>query len=286
VRVVYIDSLFFINLIANDLLLLSVRKICAIEVRKSRLLFSAFLGSVYSCFTILPGMDFLHHISIKLAVGVLMLLCAFGGQKGFLRITLVFLAVSAAFAGIVMAVALLGGEIWTGAGIYLPVSLRALLLSFGFSYALMSVVFKFMAARRGKGGYAKVTIAHGSSEVAFTALKDTGNNVRDWVTGLSVPIVDPNCLRGLFSRDTMEIITNTNGMAAAEKLELLWEKCPGLRFRLIPYSAIGVKNDLLLAFKPDQITINGKRFKGMWAAISPTKISENGVFSALISGDI
>ncbi len=286
VRVVYIDSLFLINLIVNSLLLMAVSRICAIGAKKIRIISGALLGAVYAVITVFPGFIFLQNFLIRLSVGLLMLLCAFGGQRGFLRITLVFLAVTAAFGGVVMAVALLGGEIWTGAGVYLPISFRALALSFGLSYGLLVLVFRFIVPRRGKGGYAHVSIRRGGREVSFLALRDTGNSVRDPLTGIPVPVVDLDCVRGLFSGQSAELLANSEGGKAAELLERIWELDPGLRLRLIPYSTVGIKSDMLLAFKPDEIKVDQKPMKGMWVAISPTKISENGVFSALINGDV
>jgi stage II sporulation protein GA (sporulation sigma-E factor processing peptidase) len=285
VRVVYIDSLFFINLIVNDLLLLAVSKICAIRVKKLRLVSGAMLGAAYAVIAVFPGFAFLQSFLVKLAVGMLIILCAFGGQKGLLRITLVFLAATAAFGGVVMAVALLGGEIWTGAGIYLPISFRALALSFGLSYGLLVLVFRFMMPRRGKGGFVQVDIAHGGKEVSFLALRDTGNNVRDPLTGIPTPVVDIDCVLGLFNRQTAEILVNPNGRKAVELLERLWELDPNMRFRLIPFSTVGIKSDMLLAFKPDKIALDKKMIRGMWVVISPTKLSDSGIYSALVNGD-
>ena len=55
-----------------------------------------------------------------------------------------------------------------------------------------------------------------------------------------------------------------------------------LRFQLIPYSAVGVSGGMLLAFKPDEIIVDGKKRTGMLLALSPNSVSESGTYSALI----
>jgi hypothetical protein len=39
---------------------------------------------------------------------------------------------------------------------------------------------------------------------------------------------------------------------------------------------------MLLAFKPDEIVIDGKNTAGMLLALSPNHVSENGTYSALL----
>lgn len=284
-RVVYIDTLFAVNLIVNYLLLLTVCRICALVTGKARLVLAALTGAVYAVLTILPGFQFMQNPLLKIASGIVMLLCAFGGKKGLLKIGLIFLAVSAAFAGIVMAVALMGGDIWAGGGIYLPVDLKTLLLSIGLAYGVLTIVFKFMAAARGKGGYVGLEIAQDGRKISLLALKDTGNRLRDPVTGMPVPIIEYETAAELFESNIADVLKKTKDMPASERMELIWKTSPEPRFRLLPYSAVGVKSDMLLAFKPDGVRLGGKDMKGMWVALSPTRISDAGTYSALINGE-
>lgn len=285
-RVIYADVLFLVNLMVNYLLLAAVCKICALRIRWLRLALSAVIGAAYAVAAILPGFEFLRNPLIKIAFGVLMLLCAFGGEKGLLKIGLVFAAVAAAFGGIIMAVGLFGGDAGIGGGVYLPINMRTLLLTLGLAYGVLTVVFRFMAASRGKGGYVALEIWRGGKKIALPALRDTGNSLRDPVTGIPVPIIEDESAARLFNKEVSDILLGTKSMSASERMELLWEYEPELRFRLIPYSAIGVKSDMLLAFKPDCVKLAGKAMTGMWIALSPTRVSNSGTHFALICADI
>ncbi|NLL38949.1 MAG: sigma-E processing peptidase SpoIIGA [Clostridiales bacterium] len=285
-RVVYADVLFVINLMVNYLLLAAVCKIRAFWVGRLRLALSAATGAAYAVAAILPGLEFLRNPVIKIGSGVLMFLCAFGGKKGLLKTGLIFAAVTAAFGGIVMAVALLGGEEIMEGGIFLPINLRSLLLTLGLAYGILTAVFRFMAAAGGRGGYVTLEIWCGDKKVRLPALKDTGNMLRDPLTGIPVPIIEDEAAAGLFEKEVSDILLSSKSKSSSERMELLWEREPGLRFRLIPYSAVGVKSDMLLAFKPDRVKLAGREMRGMWIALSPTRVSNNGTHSALVCADI
>jgi stage II sporulation protein GA (sporulation sigma-E factor processing peptidase) len=97
------DSLFLINLVINYIMLLVTAKICAGAMNRLRLLGAAVLGAVYSVAVVLPETPFLRSPVLRVAVGLLMVLAAFGGKPRVIRHTLVFFAVSASFGGAVMA---------------------------------------------------------------------------------------------------------------------------------------------------------------------------------------
>ena len=54
------------------------------------------------------------------------------------------------------------------------------------------------------------------------------------------------------------------------------------RFRLVPYSSVGIKQSLLPVFRPDELVINGNAEKNLLVGISPNTLSDFGDFSALI----
>ena len=279
-QTIYIDSLFLINLIINYIMLLVTAKICAATVRRLRLLGAAVAGAAYAVAAVIPGAAFLVNPFIKIAFGVLLALAAFGGQVRFLRITLVFFAVSAAFGGVVMAASLFGGESMFG-GIFTSASLRILILSFVAGYIILTLVFK-RAARHKGGVIVSVTVRLGDREVLVRALMDTGNALADPLSGRPVMVAGISDLKRLFSPDISEILFGLYRKGAVRVLEELSQTERTLRFQLIPYSAVGVSGGMLLAFKPDEIIVDGKKRTGMLLALSPNSVSESGTYSALI----
>lgn len=277
---VYVDELFILNLIINYILLLVTAKICATDTRRRRLLAAAVFGALYAIAAVTPFGAFLVSPVVKIAAGAFMAMCAFGGQPRIVRLTLVFFAVSAAFGGIVMATSLLrGGGLYGG---YLPsVSLRLLIVTFAVSYIALSAVFR-RAGRQPNGAIVALKLRHDGREVTMRALRDTGNALKDPMTGKSVIITGVGDIKMLLPPHIGHIVGGLRLKGAVKILEELGHGEKNLRFQLIPYSAVGVAGGMLLAFKPDEIIVEGHSQKGMLLALSPNSVSESGTYSALL----
>lgn len=279
-QVIYVDSLFLINLVVNYIMLLVTAKICAAQMVRLRLLGAAILGAGYSIAVVLPLSPFLSSPLLKVAVGLLMVLAAFGGQVRIIRLTLVFFAVSVAFGGAVMAASLLGGG-GLLSGFLAPIDLRILILAFAACYIVLTLVFRRAVRLRG-GGIVSMKLRHGDREVVIRALRDTGNALTDPMTGRAVIVAGVNDVTSLFPQNIRKTVAGLRLKDAVKVMEELALPEITMRFQLIPYRAVGTVGGMLLAFKPDEIIIDGKIKTGMLLALSPNSVSESGTYSALL----
>ena len=113
--VVYVDSVFVLNAAADYLLLLSTASLAGIPLRRVRYALAALLGGGYAVAAFLPGMEFLQAAPVKVVIGVLLALIAYGGEEKLLRLTLLLPAavlylISGAFTLSVLFTALLLGS--------------------------------------------------------------------------------------------------------------------------------------------------------------------------------
>lgn len=203
--VVYIDALFLLNLVVNYLLLLSAARLAGEIIRRPRLALGAALGAAYAAAVFFPGMGFLLHTLCKLGSGVLMLLCAFGGSRRLLRLTLVFFGVAAAFGGGILAIELLGGRGLTlRNGIFSSaMDLRLILLSAAGCYVLLTLVFRRVAKHSGPAReLRRAQLTLGGRQISLTALVDTGNTLTDPVTNRPVMVAEGEKLWALFPQGT------------------------------------------------------------------------------------
>ena len=106
--VVYIDLLFLLNLTANYLLLLAAGRMAGAGLYRWRIGLGAAAGALYAALIFFPGLAWLAHWPCKLVSGVLMVLIAYGGEVRLLRVTVLFFGASAALAGAVLGLELLG----------------------------------------------------------------------------------------------------------------------------------------------------------------------------------
>ena len=82
--VVYVDSVFVLNTLMDYLLVLSTARLAGIPLRRGRYLLAGLLGGAYAVAVFLPGLEFLAETPVKLVVGVLLALIAYGGEERLL----------------------------------------------------------------------------------------------------------------------------------------------------------------------------------------------------------
>jgi len=276
--VIYIDSLFFLNLIIDYLLLLSAGKICSLVIRRRRLLASACVGGLYACAAVLSPSIFAMG-TVKILAGALLTFIAFG-KKRFFRTSICFFAVAAAFGGAIYAVTRMG-VVQGSARLYIPVSMKVLAVSFAVCYALVNIVFKRMGTK-GEREVLDVKVSFCGHEASFKALRDTGNELCDPITGQSVLVVSHKALSPLFSDDTLALTAQEDVLSAFEGLSDKAELRG--RMRIISFSSVGADKALMICFRPDELSISGKNSGDILIGISRTQLSSIGEYDAVMKG--
>ena len=273
---IYLDLLFLLNTAVNYLLLRGSAAMGGCAAPPLRTLAAAGIGGGYAALSVLPGLTLLQALPFQLLCAVLMALCAFGCIKSTIRQSLLFLALSFALGGAVL-LAVQAAEtdlLMLGGRAYYAVSTPALLLLAGLCYGLAAVILSGCGFHRG-GDIHTITMELQQRRVTVRALRDTGNTLRDPVTGQPVLVADWQCLARLLPE--AGLTRQAFGQPAALMAQLS-HSYPQCRFRLIPYRAIGVDSGLLLAVP---CRIGGT--KGL-AAFTPTEVSPEGQFDALTGG--
>lgn len=274
--VVYVDLLFLLNLIANYLLLLAAGRMAGAVLARWRIALGAGLGALYAALIFLPGLVWLARWPCKLAAGVLMALAAYGGERRLLRVTVLFFGASAALAGAVLGLELLGNVPLTidHGVLYTPLDVRLLLLLFAACYFVLSVFFRRVGQHGEDLTRLRIVLDGGSVEVA--ALRDTGHSLTDPVTNRPIVVADWRVLAGILP-----------GWADPADPIRSMERCheAGSRqARLVPYRAVGVECGMLLALRARQVAVDGKLQGQLLVALSPTPVDDGGGYQALIGG--
>lgn len=269
-KVVYIDSLFFLNLAADYLLCLAAGRICALQLKRWRYFAAALLGAAYAVAAVLPGLGLLSRPYLKIPAGLVMGLIAYGAERSPLRCTAVFFAVSAAFGGALWALSMAAGGDGAAA-----LSLKSLIFSFALCYGLFRLIFRRRAALMEKRLISVEAEFLGRS-TRFTALLDTGNSLSDPATGAPVMIACTHALKPLLP-ESAALFAKLPPVEAVE----LCAATPELRgrLRLIPYTAVGASG-LLPVFRPDCARLDGKEEKGLLIAISDSAAGDG--FEAIV----
>lgn len=268
-KTVYLDELFLLNLVIDYFLLLATARICALPFRRGRFAAAASLGGLWSSLSLVPRFAFLRLPILHPVLALGMTLLAFGREKHIARCLFAFLAVSALFGGAVYAAALYRGI--SSRGRLLRLDMRVLVLSFALCWAVVGRVFR-RSAKNAARPLREVTLERKGRAVSFRALEDTGNDLYDPLTGCGALIAEADALEALFPDIPSGCLRGSPADAVV--------RLPGSR--LLPYADVSGKTRLLLVFRPDRITVDGRLRDDLIAAVTPAPLGGDGSYQAVI----
>lgn len=271
-EVIYVDRLFLLDLIIDYCLLLLSGRVSGVVLHRGRYLLGAILGAVYAVILLLPGMRWLGSTVMKLVLGLLMALIAYGSETRFWRCAGVFFAVSALFGGAVFAASILAEAEPLG-GVFVSVTLRTLALSFGVCYFVVMQLFQRKAVKAARR-VQTVKITCRGQTVTLRALRDTGNSLHDPTVGKAVLVAEKEALLPLLPQ-------NLPSDPAAALLQL----SDARGWKLLSCRTVGSASALLLCFRPDAVTIDGKP-EDLLIGIANHRLSDDGSYQGLLPGEL
>lgn len=267
---IYLDELFLLNLVIDYFLLLATARVCALPFRRRRFALGAAAGSLWCCLSLVPVFSFLSAPLLRPVLAMTMALAAFGNTGKLFRCFFAFLGVSALFGGAVYAACLWRGTGASG-GRLIHIDMRVLVLSFALCWALVSFLFRRSIANAQRE-YHTVTLEKSGRKTTFQALRDTGNGLYDPLSGCAAFVAEAEVLKPLFPHVDPSVLRGPPAEAVTA--------IPGAR--LIPCASIGGKRQLLLAFRPDRVTVDGQERQDLIAAVSPAPIGTDGTYQAVL----
>ena len=258
-RVIYIDTLFVLNLAVDYFLLLLTATISGVYQKRRRL----FLGAVAGAFLATAGYFLttgaIFAMAFRVFSCILIVWLAFGTQKRNILIRLcgAFLLLTVLLAGVIYGISSLNGVPLLQNGIpYMEISVPFMLVAFLLIYLLSGVVLGKGRAAAGRC-YQTVTAVMGEEKITFRALADSGNLLRDPISGQRVIVASNSTLSGLFRGAGAMILKNMDDWPAEELLPRL-RKCCKTSFWILPVHTAAQKG-FILVFRPEELYIDGRK---------------------------
>lgn len=277
--VVYLDIAFLLNCVADAAALYVTAQVAGLRLPRTRLILAAALGGVYGIVCAFPPMEFAASLLPQLGAAAAMVFLAFGRQGAFLRQFLLFFLLSCTMGGALLAAGRLLRE--NGAlKLLQTIDWKVFFLAGGICFLILSVVFRGEAEHAAAGRLYRGTVELRGRRAKLTVLLDTGHTLRDVLTGAPVLTVSRAALEGLWTPEERAVLDQLEAKGPAWCLERLGER----RFRLLPYEAVGVSGGLLLCFRADRVSVDGRELGPMTVALSPTPVSGGGC-TALWGGE-
>lgn len=238
-----------IGFLVNILLMLGTCSLSGQRPSAAPMVLGAALGGVYLSACMVPRLYFLRGTGWYFLCVAAMAVIAFGIRRW--RVGGIFALLIMTLGGASRAID--ADEIW-----------KLLLLAVG--------VFGLSWECRGRQCVIPVEIQDEEAHVIFSALRDSGNELRDPVTGDRVLVIaaqQAECLTGLTRQQLRAPLETMTG-----------SKIPGLR--LIPYCTVGQEDGLLLARCYRRVRVNGRE-RTMVVAFAPNSLGGD-AYQALIGG--
>lgn len=247
------DLVVILNFIVDLLLLLGTNRLSGFPLVPGRCAMAAALGGVYSGVCFLRGFRFLGSLTWRLVSLGIISVMAFGWNGSAWKRGGVFVLLSMALGGIAVSF---------GRGDFFAIVLAAAL-----TWLLCRAAFGESVGGR---EYIPLELRYGDKTASIIALRDSGNTLRDPISGEAVLVI---------SGETARRLTGLTLEQLRSPLETLARRpIPGLR--LIPYRAVGQGGGMLLALRFDRVKI-GPRTQSAIVAFAPDGLGDGQMYQAL-----
>jgi stage II sporulation protein GA (sporulation sigma-E factor processing peptidase) len=261
--IVYADILLALNFFCDFFLLWTSGRILRRRINLLRISLAAIAGALYGLVVIFPACAWMAHPFCLFVISLILLRIAYAWDepRSFLRLAGVFYLTAFAMAG----AALAGERLLEQNGIILaPMqTLKAGSLFFAIFIAIILGQRGWATLRRNwhKDDFRlNIEIKVAGHSCRMSALLDTGNDLREPISGLPVLVADYQALRPLLPEYLRSAIENSANHDPTLILRELFEKGKTAwlkKLRLVPFTSIGEQNGLLLGFRPDMLIFEG-----------------------------
>ena len=277
--VVYADVIFLINFISAYIMLYILGKaINKVRIRKKRLFLASALGAAGAAVVFCVEMPTALSYLTRILAAFLMIFTAFFEQRKQLLNQILWLVLMSGIMifSMMLITALIKNTVSVviKAGIvYFDIPPKVFLFAFILSYFVLIFFLKVFKNRKNKKYYI-MSVTHNDKTVTVTALFDSGNLLKEPVTGKYVSILEWDYVKKLFGAE-YEFSDIENH---AEEMKL-W---------VIPFNSLGNSSGMLFAFLADNITIPeekkiiDKTFIGIYGGV----LSKNKEYHALINAGL
>ena len=288
-QTIYIDVLISVNLFINYFLLLSVTKILDLKLERKRLIISAFIGSLYSLFILLPPINLIFSLVIKLIMSATIVFIAFevASPRMFLKTLGIFYGTNFLFGGAIFFLWYFvspNGLFINNNMVYLNLSPLFLVATTFLAYIIIELINRFVGEKSISTTNCDLLISYGNQSVIVKSKVDTGNTLREPFSNIPVIVVQYQSVESVVPEALKGYIYSTKGSNISLNS---YESYTFSGLRMIPLRTVSGEG-LLPAFKPDYIKILSKANnikKEAYVAVCTKKIFDD-KYQALINPDL
>ena len=289
---VYIDIVFFENILLNYIILMATAIISKAKINAPKILLASIIGGIYAILNYIVELSFVLNTVIKIVMSIIIVLIAFNSNKIKILIKqlIFFYLVSFTFGGAAfMLLFFVSPQNIILKENYLvgTYPLKITILGGIIGFIVIITVSKIMKDRMNKKSMlCELEIFYKGKVRKVKTMIDTGNLLKEPITQTDVIIVEKNSLKDIVEEDILENIDN---IIKGKWLDSSDERIYSYKFKIIPFMSLGNENGLLIGFKPDYIKIyddDENVRNDIIIAIYNGKLSKSNLYTSLIGLDV
>lgn len=276
---IYADVIFFVNFVFSYVLLYILgRAVNRVKIRKIRIALASVIGGVSSVIIFCIEMPmWISYIARTVAVFFIIVIAYFEKRRNILNQILWFLIFSGIMMFVmIMMVSLTGKNIGMAINngiIYFDINSKVFTVSLMLSCIIMIFLVKMFKNRKNKKYYI-LNVTHNDRTITVSALFDSGNLLKEPITGKYVSILEWEEAKKLFDAE-FEFSDIENYIEDMK----LW---------VVPFNSLGNASDMLFAFLADEINIpeENKTIDKTFIGLYGNRLSNNEEYHALINAGL
>lgn len=257
---IYIDIIFLENVIMNYIILYATSIILKLEINYLKLILASVIGSIYVVIEYISKINLYSNFILKTFLSIIIVFIAFNPQnvKKMLKELLIFYLTTFTFGGIATYLiyvvkpqnAIVKNGMYVGTYVLKIIFIGAILGTF-----LLIISFRVVRNKmRKRDMICKTRIKLNGKEIILNTMIDTGNLLKEPLTGNSVIVVERSSLIDILP---ISILNNLDEILSGN-----FEKLPDKikneyvsRLKIIPFSSLGKQNGMLIGIKPESVEV-------------------------------
>ena len=257
---IYIDIIIVENLIMNYIILYATGLISKSKISHLRIFLASIIGALYAVAEYIFKLNIYSNILVKIILSVIIVFIAFNPQdvKKMCKQLILFYLTTFTFGGVAtyLIYVLKPQNIIIKNGMYVGTYvLKVIFIGAILGTVILIISFKFAKNKiTKKDMICKVKIKLNEKEITLDTMVDTGNMLKEPLTGNPVVVVEKTSLYGVIPK---EILNNTELILGGD-----FEKVPEnirneyiSKLKIIPFSSLGKQNGMLIGIKPEKLEV-------------------------------
>lgn len=254
---VYVDIVLLENICMNYIILFGTAYIIKIKIKHIRIILASLLGAIYAVLSYTEIVPIYTSLPIKIVLSICMVYIAFTPKKikGLIKELVVFYLVSFALGGCAFALLYIvrPQDIFIHNGVYIGTyPLKIALLGGIVGFIITYIAFKIVKSRVSKNEIIyKAIINIEEKNIEINVLLDTGNMLKDAISGDAVIVIERNKLKKIVPEEILDNVDKILGGDLESIEDLEYRK----KLRFIPFTSVGKQNGMLLGIKANTVKI-------------------------------